>query len=112
MPLLRETLNGKPEPLTWNDFKCTHQDPGTKLSATELVSCLAALLDHFGESEFITYLVLPSPSSLSLYFQLNTSEVHQILNDLNKLGYQIETSNLDAPIILMNPTIGKNRTQR
>lgn len=97
--------------LAWKDFEEAKQQVGTTGSISELVRCIQILLERFEESEFIKYLVIPSPSSLAHYFRLTVNEIDQALNDLNQLGYQTETSSHCAPITLWDPII-RGRTNR
>jgi hypothetical protein len=106
-----ETRGGAHKQLTWSDFAQALQQTGSEKTAVNIARCLRYILERFEESEFITYLVIPSPSSMALYFQIPVQEVYQAMQDLEQQGYQTESSSHYAPILLWDPLIHE-KTQR
>lgn len=93
--------------VTWNDLSRALQHTPAEKTAADIAHCLRLILKRFEESEFITYLVIPSPSSMALYFQTSINEIYQAMTELSQQGFQTETSSNYAPILLWDPIIRK-----
>ncbi|HWU42481.1 MAG TPA: hypothetical protein VN132_03550 [Bdellovibrio sp.] len=105
-----EAREGVHKQLTWHDLERAIKQQKSGLTASNIAICLKRLLECFEESEFITYIVVPSPSSLALNFQIPIKEIYRALKLLNIQGYQTEGSGHYAPIIVWDP-LRRERTQ-
>lgn len=101
----RQVKNAEEKVLNWQDFP--HQNPESteEWSTPSIASYLRRLLEKYEESEFIKYLVAPSPNALSNFFQCEESDIYQALLELELQGYGTETSGDLSPIILWDPLI-------
>lgn len=90
--------------LEWNDF---HQDSDSPEPAmVRVASQLRSILEKYEESEFIKYLVAPSPDALSGFFLCEVSDIYSALQDLHRQGYEYELTNGDSsPIVLWDPLV-------
>lgn len=106
-----EVRGGTHKQLTWNELAGELQEEQAERSTADITRILRNLLERYEETEFIKYLVAPSPSSLALYFQIPLEQVYQALKDLELQGFQTESSSHYAPIILWDPLI-REKTYR
>jgi hypothetical protein len=90
--------------LNWQDLQHAPAEQ-TEFSAPTIASCLRRLLEKYEESEFIKYLVAPSPTALSGFFHCDEAEIYQALQELERQGYATETSGDLGPILLWDPLI-------
>lgn len=103
--------NKEEKVLSWNDFPPSMPRPGEAM-VPHIASYLRSLLENYEESEFIKYLVAPSPIALSGFFQCAETEIYSALQDLQRQGYEAETSGSAAPVILWDPLIRRKTVQR
>lgn len=95
---------GEEKILNWQDFQHRPLE-SFDWTTPSIASYLRRLLEKYEESEFIKYLVAPSPNALSIFFQCNESDIYQALQELELQGYATETSGDLSPIILWDPLI-------
>lgn len=90
--------------LNWEDF-IPAQSEEDNTSPTQIAAYMKHLLERYEESEFIRYLVAPSPLALSGFFHCSESEIQHALLELERQGYRTETTGLAEPIVLWDPLI-------
>jgi hypothetical protein len=90
--------------LNWQDFPM-ETPPDGEVTAPYIASHLRRLLEKYEESEFIQYLVAPSPTALSGFFHCKESDIYEALHELERQGYQAETAGDFGPILLWDPLI-------
>ena len=107
MPFSWEARGGTHKQLTWHDLslEIKHCPQHESKPSLAIARCLRSFLERFEESEFIRYLVAPSPSSLALFFQVQIAQVYQALKTLELQGFVAETSSHYSPIILWDPIL-------
>jgi hypothetical protein len=103
-----ETDRSRHKQLCWNDFAIGKAGIQAENPTAEIARCLQHILERFEESEFVKYLVAPSPSSLAAHFKTSLTHIYQALQTLEEKGYGAETSNHYAPILLWDPMVRKN----
>ncbi len=101
MPLLRSANEKR---IAWADIPPATEMP-TESTALEISQVLRQLLEHYEESEFIKYLVTPSPDTLRSYFNCSQDDLIQALEQLKSQGYDYETHSPERPITLWDPLI-------
>jgi len=106
-----EARSGKHHQLGWSELAAEFQHSQAERTTADIVRCFRIVLERFEESEFIKYLVAPSPSSLALFFRTSMSQVYQALKELEKHGYETEASSHYAPVILWDPQV-RQKTAR
>lgn len=114
MPFSWEARGGTHMQLTWHDLRrelkrSQHNEAKPSLA---IARCLRSFLEKFEDSEFIRYLVAPSPSSLALFFQVQIAQVYQALKTLEIQGIVAETSSHYSPIILWDPVLREKPNQQ
>lgn len=110
-----QTRDSEKKVLNWQDFKINpHQaiSNGQSIDAAAIASYLRRLLENYEESEFIKYLVAPSPIALSGFFRCNQSDIYSALLELERQGYETETTSDSAPIVLWDPLIRTKTVRR
>lgn len=103
--------------LSWQDFSsATGNRPQTQsLEATKSLgvrNALRALLEQYEESEFIKYLVAPSPEAMSGYFQCSVREIEEALEQLRRLGFEYEYKGVNHALVLWDPLIREKTVRR
>jgi hypothetical protein len=96
--------------LNWQDFQYQPLD-SKEWNTPTIAAYLRRLLEKYEESEFIKYLVAPSPNRLSNFFHCDESDIYHALQELELQGYATESSGDFNPIILWDPLI-RQRTIR
>ena len=94
--------------LSWKDFPAdAHNGPGREDSplTPQIAAYLRQILERFEESEFIKYLVTPSPVALSGFFHCTEPDIYSALKELQRQGYEYEVSSSAGPITLWDPLI-------
>ena len=114
MPFSWEARGGTHTQLTWNELSREIKNSSLhELKPSQAIArCLRTFLEKFEESEFIRYLVAPSPSSMALFFQVQIAHVYQALKTLELQGFIAETSSHYSPIILWDPQVRENPNRR
>lgn len=112
MPTLNQHKSGQSEQkqVFWQDFlkvESAASDEADTVSF-KIRNAFRALLEQFEDSEFIKYLVAPSPEALSGYFQCTVKDIEEALQELKQLGYDYESRGTHQPITLWDPLV---RTQ-
>lgn len=98
--------------LHWRDF-CVDSDAWDELSnIPNIAAYLRRMLERYEESEFIKYLVLPSPVALSGFFHCTEDDIHQALQELQRQGYELELAGSTEPIMFWDPLIRRNSRPR
>lgn len=98
--------------LNWQDFPVDGIPFTGEITAPYIASHLRRLLEKYEESEFIQYLVAPSPTALSGFFQCKEADIYEALQDLERQGYATESSGDFGPILLWDPLIRRKTTRR
>lgn len=84
-----------------------HAPMAEGLATLRITTYLRRLLEKYEHSEFIRYVVAPSPSTLSNLFQCSESELQAALQELKRQGYEYEiapkTNAETSPITLWDP---------
>ncbi len=96
--------------LNWDDLPPepdVHQD----LPVPEICAYMRKLLDRYEESEFIQYLVLPSPIALSGFFHCSEHRVMDALRELQRQGYEYDVAGFAGPITLWDPLVRRKTRQ-
>jgi len=110
-----QTRNTEKKVLGWQDFQPDfHEDllkPQTG-DISSIASYLRRLLENYEESEFIKYLIAPSPIALSGFFHCREADIYSALLELERQGYQAETNGGSAPIVLWDPLIRRKTIRR
>jgi hypothetical protein len=109
-----ETKTGEQDKkvLGWRDFPA--QLPGwnqEQAGASEIAAYLRRLLERYEESELIQYLVVPSPVALSGFFHCSESQVQEALGELQRQGYDVESTGSLGPLTLWDPLV-RQKTHR
>lgn len=96
--------------ICWQDFLKVESSSPEEIDMVsfKIRNAFRALLEQFEDSEFIKYLVAPSPEALSGYFQCTVKDIEEALQALKQLGYDYESRGPHQPITLWDPLI---RTQ-
>ncbi|HEY9744937.1 MAG TPA: hypothetical protein V6C99_01830 [Oculatellaceae cyanobacterium] len=85
------------------------QQPGSGSALENQILQIAGYLRHmlekYEESEFVKYLVAPSPRALTDYFGCGEDAIYASLNELKRQGYEYETAGSQGPITLWDPLI-------
>lgn len=97
--------------LSWKDFPAAnaHRD---EAMTTQIAQYMRRILDRYEDSEFIKYLVLPSPVALSGFFHCAVDEIHAALKELQRQGYEFEAAGNAGPITLWDPLIRRRSSRR
>ncbi|HEY9685414.1 MAG TPA: hypothetical protein V6C52_00415 [Coleofasciculaceae cyanobacterium] len=90
--------------LHWEDFPAAAHNL-EELGAPAITAYLRRILDEFEDSEFIKYLVIPSPLALSGFFHSSEDEIFNALQELRRQGYEYEATGQSGPITLWDPLI-------
>lgn len=106
-----ETPNQEEKVLSWNDFPPSRPKP-EEATIPHIASYLRGLLESYEESEFIKYLVAPSPMALSGFFHCAETEIYSALQELQRQGYETEANGSAAPVILWDPLIRRKTVRR
>lgn len=96
--------------LNWNDFPA-EPDVRQDVLVPEICAYMRRILEKYEESEFIKYLVLPSPMALSGFFHCTEQDVLAALKELHRQGYEYETAGSAGPITLWDPLVRRNTRQ-
>ena len=97
--------------LGWKDFPAAaynREEPATP----RIAAYLRRILERFEDSDFIKYLVVPSPIALSGFFHCTEREIHDALHELQRQGYEYETGGSSAPITLWDQLIRRKTARR
>jgi hypothetical protein len=106
-----ESYNQEEKVLSWQDFPPDQMRSG-EVTVPHIAGYLRRLLEDHEESEFIKYLVAPSPVALSGFFHCNESEIYDALAELQRQGYEAETNSNTEPVILWDPLIRRKTVRR
>jgi len=96
--------NDEKKVLNWHDFPSERPDWNDS-DASTIAAYLRRLLEKYEESEFIKYLIAPSPTALSGFFHCEEEAIYQALQELERQGYETETCGNAGPITLWDPLI-------
>jgi len=95
----------------WQDFPAgIFHSPET--ATPQIAAHLRRILERYEESEFIKYLVVPSPMALSGHFHCSERDIYDALDELHRQGYEYETAGKTGPITLWDPLIRRKSTAR
>lgn len=80
---------------------------GSQIAAGSITLHIAAylrqLLQEYEQSDFLKYLIAPSPSSLAEQFHCDEEDVYSALQELKRQGYDYETSGNAGALVLWDP---------
>jgi hypothetical protein len=94
--------------LHWEEFPAAARNLAQNmegLDAPAITGYLRRILEEYEDSEFIKYLVIPSPLALSGFFHCSGDEIFSALQELRRQGYEYETTGHSGPITLWDPLI-------
>jgi hypothetical protein len=103
-----KTIDATKKVLDWSDFSSEGLSWTDDAGTPDIVAYLRRLLERYEESEFIKYLVLPSPVALSGFFHCGEEAIQDALLELQRQGYEVETTGNTGPIVLWDPLIRQN----
>ena len=97
--------------LSWKDLPAS-TDVRADFLITELTCYMRRLLERYESSDFIKYLVLPSPTALSGHFHCKADDIMHALKELERQGYEYEAAGHGGPITLWDPLIRRREEKR
>lgn len=106
----RQNAHEEKKVLNWEDFP-PEPDVRRDVLVPEICAYMRKILDRYEESEFIKYLVLPSPIALSGFFHCDEQVVMDALKELQRQGYEYEAAGFAGPITLWDPLVRRKPRQ-
>lgn len=99
-----------PEKLTnrvipWQEFTQAEPLLLTGSLTLHIAAYFRHVLDKFEDSEFVKYLVAPSPTAVAGYFRCSEEDIYAALEEIKRQGYEYETSGSENPILLWDPLV-------
>lgn len=103
-------MEQKKKVVDWRDFSLDPFAWDGEFGTPAIAASLRRVLEHYEESEFIKYLVLPSPVALSGFFHCAEGDIQDALHELQRQGYEVELSGRTGPIMLWDPLVRQKRS--
>jgi hypothetical protein len=89
----------------WKDFDQAEPPLLTGSLALHIAAYFRHVLNKYEDSEFVKYLVAPSPEALTGYFRCDEEDIYAALQEIKRQGYEYETSGSASPVILWDPLV-------